>query len=151
MLGRARGLATTHVMMMMKGICRVALVMGMVAFSAASAEAVQVKGSWDDAGHEVRVVNNYQSPVRVYVQDVNGRMHLIGRVARGEFKVLEVSAEIADMDDVRLKVYPNEPVWSLVGNTTGIKTKELSLQEGDAVTMWLETDLTQSMIEVQQG
>ena len=30
------------------------------------------------------------------------------------------------MDDVRLKVYPNEPVWSLVGNTTGIKTKELS-------------------------
>jgi len=55
------------------------------------------------------------------------------------------------MDDVRLKVYPNEPVWSLVGNTTGIKTKELSLQEGDAVTMWLETDLTQSMIEVQQG
>jgi len=108
MLGRARGLATTHVMMMMKGICRVALVMGMVAFSAASAEAVQVKGSWDDAGHEVRVVNNYQSPVRVYVQDVNGRMHLIGRVARGQFKVLEVSAEIADMDDVRLKVYPNE-------------------------------------------
>ena len=89
--------------------------------------------------------------MRVYVQDVNGRMHLIGRVARGQFKVLEVSAEIADMDDVRLKVYPNEPVWSLVGNTTGIKTKELSLQEGDAVTMWLETDLTQSMIEVQQG
>ena len=66
-------------------------------------------------------------------------------------EVLEVSAEIADMDDVRLKVYPNEPVWSLVGNTTGIKTKELSLQEGDAVTMWLETDLTESMIEVQQG
>ena len=146
MLGRARGLATTHVMMMMKGICRVALVMGMVAFSAASAEAVQVKGSC-----EVRVVNNYQSPVRVYVQDVNGRMHLIGRVARGQFKVLEVSAEIADMGDVRLKVYPNEPVWSLVGHTTGIKTKELSLLEGDAVTMWLETDLTQSMIEVQQG
>jgi hypothetical protein len=110
-------------MMMMKGICRVALVMGMVAFSAASAEAVQVKGSWDDAGHEVRVVNNYQSPVRVYVQDVNGRMHLIGRVARGQFKVLEVSAEIADMGDVRLKVYPNEPVWSLVGNTTGSRPR----------------------------
>jgi len=43
------------------------------------------------------------------------------------------------------------PVWSLVGNTNGIKTKELSLQPGDAVTMWLETDLTQSMIEVQKG
>jgi hypothetical protein len=136
---------------MMKGMCRVALMMGMVAFSAASAEAVQVKGSWDDAGHEVRVVNNYPSPVRVYVQDANGRMHLLGRVARGKFKVLKVSAEIAQKGDVRLKVYPNEPVWSLVGNTNGIKTKELSLQPGDAVTMWLETDLTQSMIEVQKG
>ena len=136
---------------MMKGICRVALMMGMVALSAPSAEAAQVKGSWDDAGHEVRVVNNYQSPVRVYVQDANGRMHLIGRVARGKFKVLEVSAEIAQKGDVRLKVYPNAPIGSLVGNTNGIKTRELSLQDGDAVTMWLETDLTQSMIEVQHG
>lgn len=136
---------------MTKGMCRVALTMGMVAFSAASAEAAQLNGPGDDAGHEVRVVNNYHSPVRVYVQDANGRMHLIGRVARGKFKVLEVSAEIAEKGNVRLKVYPNEPVWSLVGNTNGIKAKELSLQPGDAVTMWLETDLTQSMIEVQKG
>ena len=136
---------------MMKGMCRVVLMMGMVAFSAASVEAAELNGPGDDTGHEVRVVNNYQSPVRVWVQDANGRMHLIGRVARGEFKVLEVSAEIADMGAVRLKVYPNEPVWSLIGNTNGIKTKELSLQEGEAVTMWLETDLTQSMIEVQKG
>ncbi len=136
---------------MMKGMCRVALMMGMVAFSAASAEAAQLNGPGDDAGHEVRVVNNYQSPVRVYVQDANGRMHLIGRVARGKFKVLEVSAEIADMGDVRLKVYPSQPVWSLVGNNNGIKTKVLSLQDGDAITMWLETDLSKSMIEVQQG
>lgn len=136
---------------MTKGMCRVALTMGMVAFSAASAEAAQLNGPGDDTGHEVRVVNNYHSPVRVYVQDANGRMHLIGRVARGKFKVLEVSAEIAEKGNVRLKVYPNEPVWSLVGNTNGIKTKELSLQPGDAVTMWLETDLTQSMIEVQKG
>lgn len=135
----------------MKGMCRVALMMGMVAFSAASVEAAELNGPGDDTGHEVRVVNNYQSPVRVYVQDANGRMHLIGRVARGKFKVLEVSAEIAQKGDVRLKVYPSEPVWSLIGNTNGIKTKELSLQPGDAVTMWLETDLTQSMIEVQRG
>ena len=136
---------------MMKRMCRVALMMGMVAFSAASAEAAQLNGLRDDASHEVRVVNNYHSQVRVYVQDVNGRMHLLGRVARGQFKVLEVSAEIADMGYVRLKVYPHEPVGSLVDSINGIKTKELSLQDGDAVTMWLETDLTQSMIEVQQG
>ena len=135
----------------MKGMCRVALMMGLVAFSAASVEAAQLKGPADDATHEVRVVNNYQSPVLVYVQDANGRLHLLGRVARGKFKVLEVSSEIADMGDLRLKVYPNEPVGSLIGNTNGIKTRELSLQDGDAVVMWLETDLTQSMIEVQKG
>ena len=135
----------------MKGMCRVALMMGMVAFSAVSAEAAELNGPGDEGAHEVRVVNNYQSPVRVYAQDANGRLHLLGRVARGQFKVLEVSEEIAERGYVRLKVYPNEPVWSLIGNTTGIKTHELDLQAGDAVTMWLETDLTQSMIEVQAG
>ena len=52
---------------------------------------------------------------------------------------------------MRLKVYPSEQVWCLVGNNNGIKTKVLSLQDGDAITMWLETDLSKSMIEVQQG
>ena len=135
----------------MKGICRVALMMGLGAFSVASAEAAQLDGPGDDATHEVRVVNNYQSPVRVYVQEASGRMHLLGRVARGQFKVLEVPSEMAAKGTVRLKVYPNEPIGSLVGNTNGIKTRELTLRDGDAVTMWLETDLTQSMIEVQQG
>ena len=135
----------------MMGMYRVALLMGMVAFSAASAEAAQLNGPGDDTDHEIRVVNNFWSPVRVYVQDANGRLHLLGRVARGKFKVLEVSNEIAETSQVRLKVYPNDPVWSLVGNSDGIRTKELDLQDGDAVTVWLETDLTQSMIEVQKG
>ena len=136
---------------MMMGMYRVALLMGLVAFSAASAEAAELNGPGDDATHEIRVVNNYQSPVRVYVQDANGRLHLLGRVARGQFKVLEVSSEIAEKGGFRLKIYPNEPVWSLIGNTNGIKTKEFNLQDGDSITMWLETDLRQSMIEVQKG
>ena len=135
----------------MKGMYRVALMMGLVAFSAASAEAAEINGSGDEADHEVRVVNNFQSPVRVYVQDANGRLHLLGRVARGKFKVLEVSSEIAEMGKLRLKIYPNEPVWSLFASSIGIKTRELHLQDGDAITVWLETDLTQSMIEVQRG
>ena len=81
----------------MKGMCRVALMMGLVAFSAASAEAAELKGSGDEATHEVRVVNNFQSQVRVYAQDANGHLHLLGRVSRGKFKVLEVSSEITEM------------------------------------------------------
>jgi hypothetical protein len=136
--------------MTMKGMYRVALMMGLVASSAASVEAAVIDGT-PDATHEIRVVNNYVSPVRVYVQDAQGRLHQLGRVGRGRFKVLKVSNEIAELGDFRLKIYPSEPIGSLVGDDDGIKTRELALEAGEAINLWLETDLTQSMVQVEKG
>ena len=134
-----------------KGLLRVALMMGSITLGTASVEAAEIHGPDDAATHEVRVVNNFRSPVRVFAEDAEGHLHDLGRVSRGQFKVLELSAEVADMGVVRLKVYPNEPAGSLTGNSDGIKTKPLAIEGDDSVTVWLETDLTQSMIKVEQG
>ena len=136
---------------MTKGMYRVALMLGLVAFSATTVEAAEFTGSGDDTTHEVRVVNNYQNPVRVFAQDAEGRLHQLGRVARGEFKVLELSNEIAEMGEVRLKIYPSEPSRSLAGSENGIKSDDFDLQDGAAITVWLESELSQSMIQVDQG
>ncbi len=134
----------------MKGMYRVALMLGLVASSAAGVEAAAIDGN-PDATHEIRVVNNYVSPVRVYVQDAKGRMHQLGRVGRGRFKVLAVSSEVAALGSFHLKVYPSEPIGSLIGDDDGIRTKELALEAGESINLWLETDLTQSMVQVEEG
>jgi hypothetical protein len=137
--------------MMMKGMYRVALMLGMAVIGATSVSAAVVSGPDDDTTHEVRVVNNYQLPVMVYAQDAEGRLHNLGRVARGQFKVLELSSEVTEMGELRLKIYPNAPAWSLIGNEDGIRTKDMSLEDGQAINMYLESDLTQSMIQVEKG
>ena len=136
---------------MMKRTYRVALMLGMAVLGATSVSAAVVTGPDDANTHEIRVVNNYQLPVMVYAQDADGRLHNLGRVARGQFKVLELPNDVAEMGDLRLKVFPNAPSWSLVGNEDGIRTKDMSLEEGQAVNLYLESDLTQSMIQVEKG
>ena len=55
------------------------------------------------------------------------------------------------MGELQLKVYPKTPSWSLVGNEDGIRTKDMRLDKGAAVTLYLETDLTQSTMQVEKG
>jgi len=136
---------------MMKGTFRVALMLCMAVFGATSVSAAVVTGPDDAATHEIRVVNNYQLPVMVYVQDAEGALHNLGRVARGQFKVLELSNEVAAMGDLQLKVYPHAHIGSLVGDEDGIRTKDLRIGEGQAVNLYLESDLTQSMIQIEKG
>jgi hypothetical protein len=136
---------------MRRGMSRVAVMMGVLAFSALSAEASELNGPGDAAVYEVRVVNRYESSVRVYVEDESGRLHHLGFVSRGHFEVLEVSAEIVEKGNMLLRIYPTETDRSPVGNTDGIRTKKLSLEDSEAVTIWLKTDLSQSMIEIQKG
>lgn len=136
---------------MMKGMYRVALMLGLVAFSAVSVDAAELTETDDPTAHEIRVVNNYQTTVRVYAEDAEGKLHQLGRVARGHFKVLELSDEISRMGDVRLKIFPTPPAWSLADDDFGIRTKDLRLEEGAAVNVYLETDLKQSMIQVEKG
>ena len=130
---------------------RVALMLGLAVFNATSVSAAIVTGPDDATTHEIRVVNNDQLPVMVYAQDVDGKLHNLGRVARGQFKVLELSNAVAEMGELRLKAYPNTPSCSLVGNEDGIRKEDMGLDEGAAVRLYLETDLTQSTIQVEKG
>ena len=132
----------------MKVTYRVALMLGLVAFSAASVEAAEIDAPSNDGARVVNIVNNFLSPVRVYAEDAKGRMHPLGNVAQGQFKTLEIPEQIVEMGAVRIKVFPYQPASSLMSNADGIGTRGLNLQADNFVTLWLETDLTASMLEI---
>lgn len=129
---------------------RLVLSLGMIALSATAIAADEIDDT-DGTTHEIRVVNNYQQSVRVYVQDAKGKLHQLGRVARGHFKVLELSDEIARMGGVQLKVYPATPSNTLAEDGEGMRSKALEIAQGEAVNVVLGDDLTQSMIQVEKG
>jgi hypothetical protein len=137
--------------MKVKSIYRAALMLGLTAFSATSLEGADVDPRTDDEARQVNVVNNFASSVRVFALDANGRLHALGIVARGQFKALEISNEIAEMGAIQIKVYPNQPGRSLMSNTQAIKTRQIHLQSEQTVTVWLEMDLSASTVEIRQG
>ena len=95
----------------------------------------------------LRVVNKHASPVTVYVQDARGRPHYLGRVATSDFKILEIPGDIAAMGDVKIQVYLWVPVWSLMGKSAGVVTSKFPLEIGDAVNVFVETDLLATQVE----
>jgi hypothetical protein len=133
--------------MMMKGMTRVAL---MMALAAAAAAPVQATETDDRNDTEIYVVNNYLADVRVYVEDAKGKLHNLGRVARGELRTVDVPEEIA-AHEYRIKIFPSTPVWSPIPDDYGIKTSLLDNDRDRQVTMWLEADLTQSLVEIDRG
>lgn len=100
---------------------------------------------------ELRVVNNNASIMRVYVQDANGRLHQLGRVSASDFKILEIPGNITAMGEVRIKLLPSEPVWSMFGSSDGVRTRDLSLKLGDAVNVFVETNLDETQVEIEKG
>lgn len=136
---------------MKKGTLNLAIAAGLLALGATSARAeTPVLGPANNT-MEIRVVNNNASPVRVYVQDANGRLHQLGLVPSSDFQVVEVPGRITAMGAVQLKLVPSEPVWSLAGQPLGVHTHDLSLKIGDAVNLFVETDLTDSKVEIIKG
>jgi hypothetical protein len=138
-------------MTMKKGTLHLAIAAGLLALGANSAKAeTPVLGPANNT-LEVRVINNNASPVRVYVQDAKGRLHRMGTVASTDFKIVEIPGEITELGAVQLKLVPNEPVWSLAGDPDGVRTRDLDLKIGDAVNFWVETNLTDSKVEILKG
>ena len=103
----------------MKGMTRVALMLALAAVTAAPATAAEPEARNDT---EIYVVNNHLADVRVFAEDAEGRLHSLGRVARGQLRTMEVPEEIAGQD-YRIKVFPATPVWSPIPDDFGIKTK----------------------------
>lgn len=133
----------------MKGMYRVALMMGLVAASAVNVQAAEYQGD-DEVTTEIYVMNNHLADVRVFAEDAEGRLHNLGRVARGDLRTFAVPAELAD-EEFRIKVYPTTPVWSPIPDDFGVKTSALTSDRDHQVRLWLEADLTQSIVEIDRG
>ncbi len=99
---------------------------------------------------EIYVMNNHLSDVRVFAEDADGRLHSLGRVARGALRSIDVPESVA-ADGYRIKVFPASPVWSPIADEWGIKTSVLHSERDLRVTMWLEADLAQSLVEIERG
>lgn len=133
----------------MKGMYRVALMLGLVAASAVSVEAAEYQGS-DEITTEIYVMNNHLTDVRVFAEDAEGRLHNLGRVMRGDLRTFEVPQELA-ADEFRIKVYPSAPAWSPISDDFGVKTNPLVAERDRQVRVWLEADLSQSIVEIDRG
>lgn len=136
---------------MKKGTLHIALAMALLGMGAPAAKAeTPVVGPANNTV-ELRVVNNNASTVRVFVRDAEGRFHRLGKVSRSDFRILEIPGDMAAKGDLEIRVVPDEPVWSLAGPADGIHTQGLSLKLGDAVNLFLETDLEDSQVEINKG
>ena len=101
--------------------------------------------------HEIRVINDYATPVEVYLEDAQGKLHELGRVDDADFQVLALDKELAALGEFRLKIFPVARMGTMVDASAGIASVELAVDEGDAVNVWLGEELTRSQIEVTRG
>ncbi len=129
----------------------VAVSIALLSLGAISAKAETPAAGPGNNTVELRVVNRGAAAVRVYVVDATGKLHGLGRVWTDDFKVLEISGDIATKGDLQIRVFPDEPVGSLQGEADGIETRLLSLKLGDAMNLYVESHITESQVEVAKG
>ena len=118
-----------------------------LAMSATAVQAAEMVGPDDQEGPDIYVVNNHMVDVRVFAEDAEGKLHKLGRVARGTLASFEVSDAVAGAD-FRIKVYPTSPPWSPTPDNYGVKTNVLHSTGVEHVTVWLEHELSNSVVEV---
>lgn len=134
----------------MRKMIRVALVTGMMMMSVTAVEAREVHSPDDEVATQVFVMNNYLTDVRVYIEDAEGRLHHIARLARGSVANFEVPGELAD-GEFRVKVFPAAMPGSRLADDKGVKTNPLSAGRDQQVRVWLEVDLPSSIVEIARG
>lgn len=127
---------------------RVALVAGMMMMiGIASVEASEAYTPDDELTTQVFVMNNYLTDVRIYIEDSNGRLHHMARLARGSVVDFEVPSELAQQE-FRVKVFPAAMPGSRLADDKGVKTNLLKSERDQQVRLWLETDLPSSIVEI---
>jgi hypothetical protein len=126
---------------------RVALLLGLASLGATSLEAAVTDGPPFNGIH---VMNNYQGMVRVYVEDAAGRLHRLGRVQKGELREFEIPTAVADQE-FRVKIFPSQPAWALQQDDYGVKTNPLDVELLSHVMIWVEPDLSKSVVELARG
>lgn len=124
---------------------RVALLVGMLLVSSGADARAQVAApSAADEARHVRVINNHGYPVRVVLVDDEGAHRSLGRVANGSVGTFAI-ADLAN-EWFRVKVFPDEPVWSAANSDEAIRTRDLRLAPGSVLNLWVEPDLSRSEV-----
>jgi hypothetical protein len=101
----------------------------------------------DTDGIEIYVVNSHTVQVRAFAEDIDGRLHSLGVIARGDVATLEVPADVAEAE-YRLKFVPAPvDVWSPVSDRAAILTNPISRDRVSQVTVWIEASLERSGVE----
>jgi len=131
----------------MKTTYRVALVTGLMMMSVANVDAAETHEATDEVTPQVFVMNNYVDDVRVYLEDRDGKLHKLGRLSRGALGSFEVPAELTDAT-FRVKVFPSPAPGSLIVDDFGIGTSALEVSSDTQVRVWVETTLTDSIVEI---
>ena len=126
---------------------RVALVMGLMMMSVTSVDAAETREVADEVTPQVFVMNNYQADVRVYIEDAEGKLHSLGRLTRGSLGSFQVPEDLSDTT-FRVKVFPAWGPGSMVSEDIGIGTNELDSARDEHVRVWVETNLTDSIVEI---
>ena len=127
-----------------------ALMFALIAATAGSVEASELNGPGDETASQIVVVNQSVTPVQVYLEDAEGRLHVLGVVEQGEAKTLEAPSEIADRGDFSVRIRPRGYVQHR-RDPVSIKTGELHLQDGATVVLWLQRELDRSTVEIRAG
>ena len=100
----------------------------------------------------VRVLNNYRSAVRIFLEDSEGNRQLLGRVARRGLKTFRIPEDLEGRS-VEIKAYPVVPVSGVLftdgGGARGVGTSAIAVLPGRTIDFWLEHDLTSSTVTVE--
>jgi hypothetical protein len=136
--------------MTMKIMYRVAVTLGLIATSVGSLRAAEITEPVPALTNQIYVMNNHLAPVRVFAEDVSGKLHALGRVPRGQLRTFEVPSDVA-AHGFRVKVFPSNPLWLSPVDDYGVKTGVLDFDTDHQITIWLETDLSQSKVEIDRG
>lgn len=124
----------------------VALATAFLGMGAASVQA-QTPGPAGDV-LEVRVINQHTSAVRVYVEDVLGRVRSLGWVNHADARTLTLPTSMTKLGPVQIKVLSDQPVWSPRDIPPVVATMPLELRPGDVVEFRLQGKLTDSYIHI---
>lgn len=125
------------------------VMLGLIAWSAVSIEAAELRGPEDSVRNEIVVVNDHLTVVGVYLEDSEGQLHRLGRVGQGKVKRFEASADLLERGHFRVRIRPINQYPGSQG--VEIKTTVLNVEEDETVIMWLSTHLTQSAVKVIKG
>ena len=99
------------------------VMLGLIAWSAVSIEAAELRGPEDGVRNEIVVVNDYLTVIGVYLEDSEGQLHRLGRVGQGKVKRFEASADLLERGHFRVRIRP-------INQYPGSQDVEIILDQG---------------------